>query len=194
MQETRFWEYIDLIHHEETEGLSIREKEFYQVYLIKRKLLGQNFDETLAFHHIFSKKIRELFLPTLAEVFMVSWNSYEKLKTGDVYISVDGFRDFRSWIVGQGKDEFEKFKAYSNEEDFLKYDLSPDNAYREDLEYIMTDIYGVFKKLAQGQNQLVDIYEHSYLFGYDGDYQLDLNDKIDWANINKKYPKILNNR
>lgn len=191
MQETTFWEYIDLINHVDTEGLNTREKEDYQVYLIKRKLIKQDFKETLGFHRIFSKKLYELFLPALAEVFMVSWCKYEKLKEGNAYISNDGFKDFRSWIIGLGREEFEKFKTYENEVDFLKYDLNSDNAYREDLEYIIVELYEEFKKRVKDKNQLKEIYEKKYKFGYDRDYQLDLNDKIDWVNINKKYPKFL---
>ena len=146
MKEETFWKYIDLINYVDTEGLNTREKEYYQVHLIKRKLINQDFKETLDFHRVFSEKLYELFLPTLAEIFMVSGNKYEKLKKGNTYISNDGFRDFRSWIIGLGKKEFENFKRYSKEKEFLKYDLNPNNAYREDLEYMIVDVYEELKK------------------------------------------------
>ena len=191
MQETTFWEYLDLINQADTEGLDAREKEDYQVALIKQALIPLDFEEILDFHRILNDKLYELFLPTLAEVFMVSHRKYEDLKKGDVYISNDGFRDFRAWIIGLGREAFEKFKAYGKEEDFLGYDLNPNHAYRDDLEYIITDLYDFFKKRKRNQSQLSAIYEKKYDFGCDGDYDLDLNDKIDWANIDKKYPTIL---
>ena len=189
MQEDTFWEYIDLIKHVDTEGLNLVEKESYQVHLIKRKLIELDFKEVLVFHQIFNQKLYELFSPTLAEVFMVSWNSYEKLKNGNVYISNDGFRDFRSWIIGLGREEFEKFKTYEKEEDFLKYDLNSDIPYREDLEHIVVELYENLKK--EQQSQIKEIYEKYSGLYCDGDYQLDLEDKIDWININKKYPVTL---
>jgi len=191
MQESIFWEYIDLINHVDTEGLNTREKEYYQVHLIKRKLFFQDFSKTLEFHRTFSEKLYELFLPNLAEVFMVSWSNYESLQRENLYISNDGFKDFRSWIIGLGKKEFENFKNFSTEKEFLNYDLNPNNAYREDLEYIILDLYQEFKKKSKDIPKLKSIYEKKYNFGYDGDYQTDLIDKINWVNIDKKYPTIL---
>lgn len=194
MNENLFWEYINLTNEVVREGLSIREIEERQIWLIEEKLFLHSFEDVLKFHRIFSEKIYELFLPTLAEVFMVSHSNYDSLKKGDVYISNDGFRDFRSWIVGLGREEFENFKAYQKEEDFLKYDLNPNKAYREDLEYIIVDLYEAFKETEEDLTQLEKIYEQKYDFFYDGDYQLDLEEKIDWANINQKYPIILRRR
>ena len=191
MQESIFWEYIDLINQVDTEGLNTREKEYYQVHLIKRKLINQDFSKILAFHRIFSDKIYELFLPTLAEVFMASWNVYESLQEENLYISNDGFRDFRSWIVGLGKKEFENFKQYSTEKEFLNYDLDPNKAYREDLEYIIVELYEAISKREKENSQIEIIYKKKYEYGYDGDYDKDLINKIDWANIDKKYPTIL---
>ena len=191
MQESIFWEYIDLINQVDKEGLNTREKEYYQVHLIKRKLINQDFSKTLAFHRIFSDKIYELFLPTLAEVFMASWNVYESLQEENLYISNDGFRDFRSWIVGLGKKEFENFKQYSTEKEFLNYDLDPNKAYREDLEYIIVELYEAISKREKENSQIEIIYKKKYEYGYDGDYDKDLINKIDWANIDKKYPTIL---
>lgn len=194
MNEIFFWEYIDLKNEVATEGLGVRDIEERQIWLIEEKLFHHSFEEVLEFHRIFSEKIYELFLPTLAEVFMVSHSNYDSLKKGNVYISNDGFRDFRSWIIGLGREEFENFKAYQKEEDFLKYDLHPDKAYREDLEYIIVDLYEGFKETAQDLTQLEKIYERKYDFFYDGDYQSGLEEKIDWANINKKYPRLLQRR
>ena len=194
MNEKIFWQYIDLTKEVATEGLGVRDIEERQIWLIEEKLFLHSFEDVLEFHRIFSEKVYELFLPTLAEVFMVSHSNYDTLKKGNVYISNDGFRDFRSWIVGLGREEFENFKTYQKEEDFLEYDLDPDNAYREDLEYIIVDLYEGFKETEQDLTELEKIYERKYDFFYDGDYQSDLEEKIDWANINQKYPRILQRR
>ena len=47
MTEAKFWRYIDLINRLNQEGLTTREREHYQVYLIKMLLAKENFEEVV---------------------------------------------------------------------------------------------------------------------------------------------------
>ena len=86
MNEKIFWEYIDLKNEVATEGLAVRDIEERQIWLIEEKLFHHSFEEVVEFHRIFSEKLYELFLPTLAEVFKVSHSNYDSFKKGNVFI------------------------------------------------------------------------------------------------------------
>ncbi len=58
-------------------------------------------EDILLFHYIFTKKLSEACtFPLLAANFVIS-----------SYVSDDGFKEFRSWLVGQGRNRFENAVA-----------------------------------------------------------------------------------
>lgn len=186
MTEHKFWEYIELVYTSETRHLNVRDQEDLQVLLIKDQLRKDGLKGALDFYRILFEKLRALFRPNLAELFMVTWNSYESLQKENVYISNDGFRDFRSWIIGLGRKDYMRFKNFEQEESILEYDLNPNVAYREDLEYIINELYKEhWSEPYDKKNE--NLYKTKYLYGCDGDHKEDLINRIDWQNLDKKY-------
>ena len=120
---------------------------------------------------------------------MVTTHPIGELRNGIKFISNDGFRDFRSWIVGLGKKAFEEFKNFEEEEGLIKYNLDCELAYREDLEYLIIDLY----ELAQitEERNVEKIFEKKYKVGCDGDYEKDLLNPIEWKKLDKKYPRLI---
>jgi len=90
-----FWEYIELVQGKLPKFHNNRAYENYQTQLIKQALIKQSFQEVVNFNIAYTKKVDELFSPNVIELYAVSYLSFRELKDGQVYISNDGFRDFR---------------------------------------------------------------------------------------------------
>jgi hypothetical protein len=85
MQESDFWRIVDD---------ASREGDPYEG--IKSRLCDLSRQEILSFHHIFTKALAAACsFPLLAANFAIA-----------SYVSDDGFREFRAWLISQGSDKF----------------------------------------------------------------------------------------
>jgi hypothetical protein len=87
MHEQEFWNIIADAQQEE-----------YPCECIKCVLVGMSRDEIVSFHDILSKKVASACtIPLLEASFVIA-----------SYVSDDGFRDFRAWLISQGAEKFGK--------------------------------------------------------------------------------------
>lgn len=188
MKEDKFWEYIELAAVKLSSFKHIREYEFYQTTLIVEALIKQPFQETFHFNKIYTQKVDELLLPNVVELFAVSHRPFEKLKDGQAYISNDGFRDFRDWVIGLGRENYQLIKNFKTENEIIHLNFHIETAYRDDLEFIINDLYEeYFSKFED--TEIDKMYENRFSGGYFADFET-VSKQIDWANLDKKYPKI----
>lgn len=186
--EEKFWAYIELVQDKLPKFHNNRAYENYQTQLIKQALLKQSFQEVINFNIAYTKKVDELFLPNVVELYAVSYRSFEELKDGQAYISNDGFRDFRNWVIGLGQADYQLIKNFKKEEEVLHLDFYVEHAYRDDLEFIISDLYKEF--YAELKDAEIDkMYENRFSGVYFADFEA-ISAKIDWANLDKKYPKM----
>ena len=188
MQEDKFWKYIELAQKELPEFNNIRAYEEYQIFLIKQSLVKQSFKEIFNFNKIYIQKVNKLLLPNVVELFTVRRRSFEDLKDGQAYISNDGFRDFRGWIIGLGRENYQLLKDFKKEEEIIHFNFYVENAYRDDLEFIINDLYEAF--YAELKDAEIDkMYKNRFSKGDLADFG-EISEQIDWANLDKKYPKM----
>ena len=69
-------------------------------------------------------------------------------------VSVDGFMDFRAWIISLGRTNYEAFLNFKQEEELLDYNLELNFAYRADLPFLADDLLEKlnFKKRPSSSN------------------------------------------
>lgn len=192
MTEKEFWKYIEMINEVQSPPKNKWVREEMQIALIEQALEKLPFKETLAFHEILFKKLHELFLPKVAAVYLLMYESVENLKNGQRYLSNDGFRDFRSWIIGLGKIQFELFKNYQSEADILDVYLHPEFSYRSDLELIIDTQYEL-AIINENEEKVENLMSKKYSIGCDGDYKKDLIDKIEWHKLETQFPTLIKN-
>jgi len=190
MDENVFWEYISIIDSYPYEFSYNRDKEECQCRLIKKRLLKNNsFQEVLDFDKIYNQKLDELELPKIIELLLVNYLPIEKLNKESAHISNDGFRDFRGYIIGLGKDDYELVKNFKNENEIFQIDFWVNVAYRSDLEFVYRDLYNEhFSKLNDLTIEEMDK-AHSiqnYFLNYD-----EILNEVDWENLENKYPKMI---
>ncbi len=142
MTENDFWSLIgeapsDPYTNEVLFSFDSYEKQYAR---IKAHLLKCTGAEIISFHNILCAKIKSLFLPKIAEVFLVSTPELLPSSRDELYISNDGFIDFRAWIVSLGQKHYDLFLHFQTEREVLCYDLDPNITWREDLVYIALSV------------------------------------------------------
>lgn len=161
MKELEFWKIIEDRHPALTEA-DVQEMghEDAQYFSIKELLHSE--ERAVAFQEKLNEKILSLFEPKIAELFLVSCNPQEKYDS--LYISNDGFIDFRAWIVSLGKANYERFLNFESETEILEYNLDPNFAYREDLVYLVNEVFDEsFEKESPCSLEVNGDYEKLYI-------------------------------
>lgn len=190
MDEDKFWEYISLIDSYPRKIYNKYEKEDTQNRLIKMKILKSNsFKELVDYDRIYNEKLDDLFQPKIVELQMVNYLLIEELIKKRPYVSNDGFRDFRGYIIGLGRKNYELVKNFKKEDEIFHIDFYVNVAYRSDLEFIYSELYeNHFSKLDKDEIEKMDK-EHThpnYFLSFE-----DIIDQIDWNKLDKKYPKMI---
>lgn len=190
MDEDKFWEYISLIDSYPRKIYNKYEKEDTQSRLIKMKILKSNsFKELVDYDRIYNEKLNDLFQPKIVELQMVNYLLIEELIKKRPYVSNDGFRDFRGYIIGLGRKNYELVKNFKKEDEIFHIDFYVNVAYRSDLEFIYSELYdNHFSKLDKDEIEKMDK-EHThpnYFLSFE-----DMIDQIDWNKLDKKYPKMI---
>lgn len=189
MNEDQFWELISLIDLIPLKIHNQRFREEIQTQLIKGKLIKEPFKEVLKFDKIYNEKLDELLIPSIIELHLVNFSSVDELKSGNIYVSNDGFRDFRGYIIGLGRKNYELIKEFRREDDIFHIDFWIENAYRSDIELVLSQLYN--DHFSQLQDEEVEKQYNEYrVDGYFANLD-SIIEKNDWENIEKKYPKMI---
>jgi hypothetical protein len=179
MSEEQFWEIIEEIYKSPfLEEFSEEETRDLQRLFIGDYLYKGGKELILQFDNILAEKLRSLFIPKIAELFVI--NGYDiriKDNYDFFYISNDGFRHFRQWIVGLGQEHYLNFLNFTKEEEILPYNIDGNIAYRGDLNLIAFNLVQEFN---------LDI-ELNY--NEDGDWH-ELYENMIKSDFDKKYPKL----
>ena len=179
MTETQFWELIGKVFRLPDDKIQSIGYDRIQVFVITKYLKENGADSIIKFQEILNEKIRDLFLPKIGELFLfTSYDLSNKENTKFKYISVDGFIDFRAWIVGLGKKSYETFLNFESEEELFQFDLDVNRAFREDLVFLTS-------KIADEELGIEIDLEH--YFDKDAD---ELYSKMNWENLDMKYPQL----
>lgn len=179
MTEDKFWELIGMVFQMPIEKIQEFGYDQIQNKIITNYLKARGKDSTKEFHEILCEKIRELYLPKIGELFlMTSYDLSEHINKEFKYISVEGFVDFRAWIVSLGKENYEIFLNFQSENELFKFDMDVNVANREDLVYLAITV---------AEDELGEKMDLKYHLDKDGE-QLYL--KMNWDNLNEKYPKL----
>ncbi|WP_196887299.1 DUF4240 domain-containing protein [Aureivirga sp. CE67] len=179
MTEEIFWNLIGKFFEYPIEEINEKGYDVIQNEILEDYLGKADKESLIKFHELLCTKIRELYLPKIGDLFLLSGYDLEDKLTKDFqYISEDGFADFRAWIVSLGKEHFEKFKNFEKEEDLFEYDLDANGAFREDLIYIIS-------RISETR------FEEELDLDYDlENEEVDLYSKMNWNTLNEKYPKL----
>lgn len=123
MNENRFWQIIDR---------SSDSSDFYGT--LTDQLFNLNSDELLSFHYILTQKLAQsCVFPLLAANFVIS-----------SYVSDDGFKDFRAWLISRGSRKF--FSALDNPESITGW-LSKSDVDMIDGESLLSASQSVYDRL-----------------------------------------------
>ena len=178
MKDVEFWALIEKVQGVSDHMLVKLGYELTQRILIRSYLGKKEITDIINFHELLCQKIRQLYLPKVAEVFVAMVYVVENKQIKSRYISTDGFIDFRAAIVSLGKDGFESFLRLKEQEEILEYELKELLMGREDLVYLSDELI---------QEREVEIELDYHL---DGDYD-QLIKEIEWDKINDKYSKLI---
>ena len=190
MDEEKFWEYISLVDSSSRKFHNKYQKERYQNWLIRREILKSNsFEELIDYDRIYNKKLDDLFQPKIIELKLVNHLSIEELTKERPYISNDGFRDFRGYIIGLGRKEYELVKNFTKEDEIFHIDFYINVAYRSDLEFIYRNLYNnYFSK--RGKDKIEKMNKEKTYTNYFLSFE-DIIDQINLNNLDKNYPKMI---
>ena len=178
MDEAEFWRLIEKVFYIPIEDFSNFEYDELQDQIIKEYLAKGGEKAIIDFQNILGEKIRALYLPKIGELFLLTVYDLEDEMTKNFkYISTDGFLDFRAWIVSLGERHYNIFRNFESESELFDYDLNPNYATRELLVFLGQQI---------ARNLEIEI---DLEFYFDNDYQ-ELYAKMQWENLNEKYPKL----
>lgn len=179
MTENKFWELIEKVFHMPIEKIQEVGYDQIQNEIIKKYFRNNGKDSIKQFHEILCEKIRELYLPKIGELFlMTGYDLSEKINKDFKYISTDGFVDFRAWIVSLGKEHYETFLNFQSENVLSKFDMDANGANREDLVYLAVSF---------AEEELGEELDLDYHLDKDGE---ELYSKMNWDSLNEKHPKL----
>lgn len=175
MTENEFW---NIIGYTPDKNLSISQNNQHQTERIAAALASENPENIVEFHNILCKKIRDLYIPKIGEIFLLTaYNLKDEINQKFRYISTDGFADFRAWIVGLGKKDFEIFLNFRSETALLDFNLDVNHTNREDLLYLA-------ESLIEEIDMEVDLDYH-----LDNDH-ISLLAEMEWEGLDEKYPQL----
>jgi len=178
MNEDEFWECIESVYELSIEEIDLLGFDETQVQLIKDKISGASLDKLLGFQREFSDKMFRLFVPKIGELFHFTVYDVRNTRNDFKYISTDGFMDFRSWIIGMGREIYYQFLNFASEKEILHFDLNPNSAYRDDLCFLAEDIH------LEITGKAFELPLHHY---YNGDSEK-LYAQMNWNTLEEKYP------
>jgi hypothetical protein len=190
MDENKFWDYISMIDSYPRPFHNKYDKEECQTRLIKNQLLKKNtYKEVLEFDIIYNEKLNDLWLPKIVELQMVNQLSFEELQKENLYVSNDGFRDFRNYIVGRGRKEFELIKDFKTEDEIFHIDFHVNIAYRSDLEFLVDELIETHYSKQDNKEEVKSLHDNNMVRTFP-DFK-DVTGQIDWKSLDKKYPKMI---
>ena len=178
MEEKKFWELIEALPPVSPDEDYYLQYTRFQNEMISEYLIQHGEVAIAGFHEILCRKVKDLYLPKIGELFLLtSYDLSLAINREFKYISVDGFVDFRAWIVSGGRSHYETFLNFTSEKDLLPYSMDANNAFREDLVYLALTV--------------------SERLGQDIDLNYDLNGNVEklyremnWDSLDNKYPQL----
>lgn len=177
MTEEQFWKLIGSMPDIEEKYIGLYQ--YFQRQRIEAYLLEHGKPAILAFQKLLLTKIKTLCLPKIGELYyLTAYDVKDATNRRLQYISVDGFIDFRAWILSLGKQAYETFLHFESEEELLGFNMSEEYANREDLVYIAEQVSLSLKEVIVFDFHIEQANEN------------DVCDAMDWNHLDKKYPVL----